>query len=376
MFEDIYKNKKVLITGNTGFKGAWLTIWLLKLGANVYGYSKDIPTNPSLFDAIDLESKINHVYGDVRDYTLVKKTFDDVKPDFVFHLAAQPIVSTSFNNPIETYETNIMGTVNVLEAFRKINHESNLIVITSDKCYYNVEWTYGYRENDRLGGKDPYSASKAGAEIVFSSYFKSFYKSDSNKHITSARAGNVIGGGDWATNRIVPDAITSWASKKSVEIRSPYATRPWQHVLEPLSGYLRLGQLMKEKRDLLNGESFNFGPAYNQNHTVLELLNKISENWFSKNNMFNTGISINAENTILEANLLKLNCDKSLHALDWEPVLNFEKTTEFTGNWYYEFYFNNPSKQSLFSYTLAQIDLFESLAQEKKISWATNKNNK
>lgn len=372
MFKDTYKNKKVLITGNTGFKGAWLSIWLLKLGANVYGYSKDIPTNPSLFEAIDLESKINHIYGDVRDYNSLKKIFDEVKPDFVFHLAAQPIVSTSFINPIETYETNIIGTVNVLEAFRLMNHTSNLIVITSDKCYYNVEWTYGYRENDRLGGKDPYSASKAGAEIIFSSYFQSFYKSDPNKHITSARAGNVIGGGDWATNRIVPDAITSWAANQNVEIRSPYATRPWQHVLEPLSGYLRLGQLLTEKRDKINGESFNFGPAYNQNHTVLELLNKISENWFSNNNELNTGITTNTENALLEANLLKLNCDKSLHTLDWEPVLNFEKTTEFTGNWYYEFYFKNPSKQSLFSFTLDQIELFENLAKEKKISWSVN----
>jgi len=372
MYKDTYKNKKVLITGNTGFKGAWLSLWLLKLGANVYGYSKDIPTKPSLFDAIDLEKKINHVFGDVRDYNSLKKVFNDVKPDFIFHLAAQPIVSTSFNNPIETYETNIMGTVNVLEAFRLMNHISNLIVITSDKCYYNVEWTYGYRENDRLGGKDPYSASKAGAEIVFSSYYQSFYKSDINKQITSARAGNVIGGGDWATNRIVPDAITSWASNKNVEIRSPYATRPWQHVLEPLSGYLRLGQLLNDKRDLINGESFNFGPAYNQNHTVLELLNKISENWVSNNNEITTGITTNTENAILEANLLKLNCDKSLHKLDWEPVLNFEKTTEFTGNWYYEFYYKNLSKQSLFNFTLDQIELFEILAKEKKILWAIN----
>jgi CDP-glucose 4,6-dehydratase len=282
------------------------------------------------------------------------------------------LVRLSYEIPAETFEVNVIGTANVLDAVNLLEKPCNVILITTDKVYHNNEWIYPYRENDRLGGKDPYSASKAGAEIVFSSYYQSFYKSDLNKQITSARAGNVIGGGDWATNRIVPDAITSWASKKNVEIRSPYATRPWQHVLEPLSGYLRLGQLLNDKRDLINGESFNFGPAYNQNHTVLELLNKISENWVSNNNEITTGITTNTENAMLEANLLKLNCDKSLHKLDWEPVLNFEKTTEFTGNWYYEFYYKKLSKQSLFNFTLDQIELFEILAKEKKITWAIN----
>ena len=372
MFEDVYKNKIVLITGNTGFKGAWLTVWLLKLGAKVYGYSKDIPTKTSLFEEVELQKKINHVYGDVRDLNLLKSFIEEIQPDFVFHLAAQPIVSTSYKDPIETFETNIMGTANVLEAFKVLDKESNLVLITSDKCYDNVEWTYGYREIDSLGGKDPYSASKAGAEIIFNSYFQSFYKTNVSKKIASARAGNVIGGGDWALNRIIPDAITSWSLNNDVEIRSPNSTRPWQHVLEPLSGYLRLGQMLNQKNKFVNGESFNFGPAYNQNHTVLELLNKIKENWASNKSTYNNGIIIKADNTILEANLLKLNCDKALHTLKWEPTLNFEKTVKFTGDWYYEFYLNKLTPAHLFNFTINQITMFENIAKEKNISWTTN----
>ena len=373
MFNNIYKNKKVIITGNTGFKGAWLTTWLLKLGANVYGLSKDIPTKPSLYEALKLNSKIQHTFGDIRNYEVVNKLFSNVKPDFIFHLAAQPIVSSSFDDPIETFETNVIGSVNVLQAFKKLNYRSNLIFITSDKCYENVEWTYGYREIDSLGGKDPYSASKACAELAFSSFFRSFINHDKNKKAVSARAGNVIGGGDWALNRIVPDAMVSWSNSKSVEIRSPKATRPWQHVLEPLSGYLRLGQLLYLKNNSLSGESFNFGPAYDQNKTVLELLKKLGDQWKSSNNQLKTDILINTPKDLLEANLLKLNCDKALHNLNWKPVLDFKSTIQFTGDWYYEFYFNKNNEKLLFDYTKNQIELYEQKAKEQSISWAKSK---
>lgn len=373
MFNNIYNNKKIIITGNTGFKGAWLTTWLLKLGANVYGLSKDIPTKPSLYEALKLNSKIQHTFGDIRNYEVVNKLFSNVKPDFIFHLAAQPIVSSSFDNPIETFETNVIGSVNVLQAFKELKCKSNLIFITSDKCYENVEWTYGYREIDSLGGKDPYSASKAGAEIAFSSFFRSFINHDKNKKAVSARAGNVIGGGDWALNRIVPDAMESWSNSKSVEIRSPKATRPWQHVLEPLSGYLSLGQLLYLKNNSLNGESFNFGPANDQNKTVLELLKKLGDQWKSSNNQLKTDILINTPKDLLEANLLKLNCDKALHNLNWKPVLDFKSTIQFTGDWYYEFYFNKNNEKLLFDYTKNQIELYEQKAKEQSISWAKSK---
>ena len=374
MFGQIYLNKKVLITGNTGFKGAWLTTWLLKLGAKVYGYSIDIPSKPSMFETLELNSKIEHVFGDIRDYQKLNKVVSDINPDFIFHLAAQPIVSKSYDNPVDTFGTNVMGSASILEAYRNLNHKSVLVFITSDKCYENVEWTYGYREIDRLGGKDPYSASKAAAELVYSTYHRSFFKNQNQKPSATARAGNVIGGGDWADNRIVPDTMISWALGKTVEIRSPKATRPWQHVLEPLSGYLRLGQLLWQENNQHVGESFNFGPAYNQNHTVLELLTKLGEQWNFYDSSKKTDIKINEEKLFLEANLLKLNCDKALHELAWEPVLNFENTIKYTAEWYYEFYFNTHDTESLYDFTKNQIDNFEIKALEKSIAWTQDNN--
>jgi len=373
MFNEIYNNKKVLITGNTGFKGSWLTTWLLKLGAKVYGYSIDIPSKPSLFESLDLNSKIEHYYGDICDYNLLNGIVSKINPDFIFHLAAQPIVSRSYEDPRETFGTNVMGSVNLLEAYRNLANKSVLVFITSDKCYENVEWTYGYRETDRLGGKDPYSASKAGAEIVFSTYHRSFFKTNKEKLAATARAGNVIGGGDWAANRIVPDAMTNWAKGTALEIRSPQATRPWQHVLEPISGYLRLGQLLAEENFSHVGESFNFGPAYNQNHTVLELLTKLSNEWANYNSQIKSSIKINEDKRFLEANLLKLNCDKALHQLSWEPVLDFENTIKYTAEWYYNFYFND-SQRSLYDFTINQIQNFENSALEKSIQWTISNN--
>ena len=240
MFNNIFRGKKIIVTGNTGFKGSWLSLWLYSLGAKVTGISKDIPSNPSLFEELDLAKKTEHHFENICDALKMKEIFTAVQPDFVFHLAAQPIVSVSYDDPLETFRTNTIGTANILEALRFVSSPCSAVIITSDKCYDNVEWIWGYREQDALGGKDPYSASKGAAELVIKTYFHSYFKkADSKIKLASIRAGNVIGGGDWALNRIVPDCFRSWNDGKPVKIRNPESTRPWQHVLEPLSGYLR-----------------------------------------------------------------------------------------------------------------------------------------
>lgn len=365
MFDNIYKNKKVLITGNTGFKGAWLSAWLLKLGANVFGISKGVlDTEISLFEVLGLDKKIKHYEQNLKNPQKTQEIIENIKPDFVFHLAAQAIVSTSYKDPLDTFETNIMGTANVLEALRLINQKCIVIAITSDKCYDNVEWKWGYRENDALGGKDPYSASKSGAEIVIKSYYHSFFKSkESNIKICSVRAGNVIGGGDWADNRIVPDAFKAWASKNPVEIRSPKSTRPWQHVLEPLSGYLQAGKILAQNEQI-NGESYNFGPNSDQDFTVLELLQELSLNWEFVGQ--EQKIIAKENNTFHEAGLLKLNCDKALFDLKWRPTMNFRQTAKFTATWYREFY---QQQNNMFEFTENQITAFENIAKENKIVW-------
>ena len=283
MFSDIYKGKKVLVTGHTGFKGTWLTTWLLSLDADVIGISKDVPTQPSMFEILGLEDKIQHHNIDIRDISALSQVIIDEKPNFVFHIAAQAIVSISYDEPLDTISSNVMGTTNLLESLRISNHQCTAIIITSDKAYDNVEQIWGYKENDPMGGKDIYSGSKGAAELIFKSYYHSFFKSEeSSVRLAVARAGNVIGGGDWAQDRIVVDCVEAWNEPKSVEIRSPGATRPWQHVLEPLSGYLNLGQALYNDKGL-NGESFNFGPRAEQNHTVVELLKDLSEYWNFEN---------------------------------------------------------------------------------------------
>ena len=366
MFGIIYKNKKVLVTGNTGFKGSWLTIWLLKLGARVYGISKDIPTKPSIFEELGLKNKIVHYDKDVRNLENIQTIIEEVQPDFLFHLAAQPVVSKSYLDPIETLSTNIMGTANVLEALKTCNHHCYGIFITSDKCYDNVEWVWGYKETDALGGKDIYSGSKASAEMVIKSYYHSFFKkSDSNVKIVSTRAGNVIGGGDWALDRIVPDCMRAWSLHKAVEIRSPQAVRPWQHVLEPLSGYLTLGQHLY-KGDDLNGESFNFGPPSQYSHTVKNLIEDLSKYWNHKD--ISKAYRITDELKFHEAGLLMLNCDKAFFHLKWFPTLSHEKLIEFTSIWYFNFY---KCQINMLDFTLSQVEEYEQIASEKKIQWTT-----
>ncbi len=364
MFSNIYKNKTVLVTGNTGFKGSWLTTWLLHLGAKVIGLSDRIPTNPSMFETLELEKKIRHFTANINQLTDVTAIIRESKPDFIFHLAAQAIVSESYNDPLTTIQTNVIGTANILESIRTLKYPCTVVLITSDKCYENVEWTWGYRENDRLGGKDPYSASKAGAELIIHTYYHSFFHNNSSVKIASTRAGNVIGGGDWASNRIVPDCIRAWADEKPVIIRRPQSTRPWQHVLEPISGYLTLGQYLHEN-DSLSGESFNFGPASDQTFTVQQLIDELASNWVFENAI--DKVVVHEEPGFHEAGLLKLNCDKALHFLKWKPVLDFQQAARFTANWYNEYY--HASSPSLDQLTLSQIDEYYRAANKINLPW-------
>ncbi|MFA6136951.1 MAG: CDP-glucose 4,6-dehydratase [Sulfurimonas sp.] len=364
MFNTIYSAKKVLVTGHTGFKGSWLTSWLLKLGASVVGISKDIPTNPSMFEELELQDKITHYQEDIRDLEMMTKIISDEKPDFLFHLAAQPIVSTSYSDPIETISSNVMGTANILEALKNSNHTCTAILITSDKAYENVEQVWGYKEDDKMGGKDIYSGSKGAAELIIQSYHHSFFKNE-NSHVKLAigRAGNVIGGGDWAKDRIVVDCMAAWSKGDAVEIRAPKATRPWQHVLEPLSGYLNLGAELY-KNSSLHGEAFNFGPRAEQNHTVEELLMDLSRYWDFKE--MHEAYKVTDNIPFHEAGLLKLNCDKALFYLKWQANLAYQETIQFTSEWYYEFY---KTDKNMLDKTVEQITKYEAMAKVKALKW-------
>ena len=365
MFKKIYKNKKILITGNTGFKGSWLTAWLIKLGANIIGISKDIPTNPSIFQELKLEDQIRYYKEDVRDLSKMKNIISMEKPDFIFHLAAQPLVLTSYNDPIETISSNVMGTANILESMKNLHNKCTSIIITSDKAYDNIEQVKGYKEDDKLGGKDIYSGSKGAAELIIKSYYYSFLKSNnSNLKIAIARAGNVIGGGDWAKDRIVVDCMKAWSKGKIAEIRSPNATRPWQHVLEPLSGYLALGaKVLNDNR--LNGEPFNFGPESSQDITVKALLESLAKIWGWK--LIDNAIRINdTKSKFKEAGLLKLNCKKAKDLINWEPNLNFDETLVYVSDWYKEYFSRHKNVNKL---TVGQIDQYEKLAIDRKRDW-------
>jgi CDP-glucose 4,6-dehydratase len=362
-FNGIFNRKKVLVTGHTGFKGTWLITWLELLGAEVYGVSLDPITYPSHFDLIKSEINIKNYKINICSSESLESKILEISPDFVFHLAAQAIVRTSYDNPYETWNTNVIGTLNVLESLRKLDKLCTAVIITSDKCYDNVEWIWGYRENDVLGGPDPYSASKGAAELVFKSYFKSYFsKSTSNIRIASARAGNVIGGGDWAQSRIVPDCVRAWSENSTVQLRNPSATRPWQHVLEPLSGYLALAENLS-KDEKLNGESFNFGPNSENNHSVKDLVIEMSKYWDLVNWLDVSDLS----NGPYESGLLKLNCDKALAKLKWSAALNFQDTVKMTTVWYKNHFLNN---KSTIVNTREQINEYIQNANLKGIEWA------
>ena len=364
-FNDGYRGKRVLVTGHTGFKGAWLTAWLLDLGAEVCGYSDGVPTNPSLFEAAGLANRIRHEIGDVRDAPQFAALVADFRPDFLFHLAAQAIVSTSYADPLETLAVNVMGTAVVLEALRLAQRPCTALMVTSDKAYENVEWCWGYRENDRLGGKDIYSGSKSAAELVVHSYRHTFFRAPEQPvRVATVRAGNVIGGGDWAADRIVADCIRAWSMGRRVQLRKPRSTRPWQHVLEPLSGYLALGAKMAEDASL-NGESFNFGPRGEVNVTVLDLLGDLARVWGFEDPA--ESYEVLGDPPFHEAGLLRLNIEKALLVLRWAPTLFHEEFVEMTGSWYRDVV---KGGRDALEATTEQVRAFEALAQERRRAWA------
>ncbi len=334
--EKFFKNKKVLIIGHTGFKGSWLTMCLKILNSKIYGISIDIPTKPSHFSLLGIRNSIKDYRIDIRNYKKLKKKILDIKPDIIFHLAAQSLVKESFINPHKTWTTNLIGTINLLDILKNLNSKKKIsaVIITSDKCYKNLNLSKGYKETDLLGDDEPYGASKASAEIAFTSYFQSFFKKKKNIKIATARAGNVIGGGDWSSNRILPDLVRAIKLKKILKIRYPNSTRPWQHVLEPLFGYIFLAYNL-HKQNKNNGQSFNFGPKFIKNYKVVELLKEFKK----YNNNIQWKVD-NSTNTVNEAGLLNLNSDKSYRRLKWKNILNFQDTIKMTSNWY-ESYFKN-----------------------------------
>ncbi len=327
--KEFYKGKKVFITGHTGFKGAWLTYWLKELGADVAGYALEPEYERSLFELLRLDQKIDHHIGDVRNLETLSNAINQTKPDIVFHLAAQALVRRSYADPLLTFQTNVMGSLNLLESIRETESVKSLVYITSDKCYWNNEWVWGYRETDALGGPDPYSASKACAEHVFKSYYLSYFKERKNFGCGSTRAGNVIGGGDRSQDRIVPDIIKSVENKKQIFLRNPQSTRPWQHVLDPLNGYLHLAMHLYKSPDQYNGEAWNFGPSNQSIKTVLELTNLIKTLWEN----VDVQVESNA-NQPHESNLLHLSIDKAQTFLKWSPIYHFNQAVMQTGAWY------------------------------------------
>jgi len=339
-FKKIYKNKKVLITGHTGFKGSWLSLWLTILGAEVVGYSLEPDTTPNLFEVLKLEEKLTSIIGDIRNKEALQKVINQYKPDFIFHLAAQPLVRRSYNEPSVTFETNVMGTVNLLEAVRTSNFQGVVVNITSDKCYKNSGSNCNFNEEDAMGGYDPYSASKAASEIVTDAYRNSFKLS-----LASARAGNVIGGGDWAEDRLVPDIVRALSENNEIIIRNPHAIRPWQHVMECISGYLLLGAKLYQNPDKYSG-GWNFGPDNDSTMTVEKIILQSLKLWGSGN------YKIIPEKSLKEADFLKLDITKATEQLEWQPVYNINKALEQTIDWYKIFYSGNTD---MFEYTKNQI---------------------
>ncbi len=363
MNKNVFLNSKVLITGHTGFKGSWLSLWLSSLGANVIGASIDVPTNPSHFNASCLSNIINDHRLDIRDFDSLKRLIESESPDFIFHLAAQPLVRQSYLNPIDTWETNTIGTIKLLEALRSLKKPCVAILITSDKCYDNVEWVWGYRESDALGGADPYSASKGAAELAIRSYVKSYFPSDGMVRIGIGRAGNVIGGGDWAQDRIVPDCMRAWSIGEVVYLRNPLATRPWQFVLEPLSGYLELASTLYGNATM-HGEPFNFGPQAQNDYSVGSLVASMSKHW----DKVRWEVVLAKDISPYESNLLKLNCDKALHLLKWHAIYDFETTVRETTLWYQHYY--ESSQKSTKKLSIGQIEAYTLAAKNRGLKWA------
>jgi len=359
----VLEGKRVLVTGHTGFKGSWLSLWLMNLGARVGGYSIDIPTQPANFEVLGLADHMVHHVGDVRDLGQLSDVFESFAPEVVFHLAAQALTRLSYDIPQETFHTNLLGTVNVLECIRNCDSVRAAVMVTSDKCYRNNEWVWGYRESDTLGGKDCYSASKACAEIASRAYMESFFDTSEAPGIATARAGNVIGGGDWAVDRIIPDCVRAFSTGEALEIRSPSATRPWQHVLEPLSGYLCLAAALLSKGSGVAGESFNFGPSHEAERSVDQLIREFTQTWPGGR----VEITPDGTDGKAEAKLLRLNCDKAESVLRWHKVLPFAQTVEMTASWYKAYY---DGDADMFELSSRQIVEYTNQAAEGSLPWA------
>lgn len=355
---NFYKNKKIFVTGHSGFKGAWLTLWLNSLGAEVMGYSLSPDTNPALFNVLNIESKCKSVFGNILDREKLEKTITDFNPDIVFHLAAQPLVRKSYSEPLLTYEINVMGTLNVLEAARKCSSVKAFINVTTDKCYENREIEHAYCEHEPMGGHDMYSSSKACVEIMSSSFRRSFLNDEKSYSMATARAGNVIGGGDWAEDRLIPDCVKFINENKTIEIRNPIAIRPWQHVLEPLSGYLILGQKLYEQGDKY-AQAFNFGPEKNNILTVADIAKKVVENYGKGE------VLICQKDDLHEANLLMLNANKAKEVLGWTPKYNADEAIQKTVDWYKRFY----NGENMIEFSLRQIEEYQ--IKSSKVGWAS-----
>lgn len=360
LFGDRYKGLKVLITGHTGFKGSWLTFWLQLMGADVCGYSLPLDSDPNHFSLLNLN--ISSRTADIRDFQTLNECFQSFQPEIVFHLAAQSLVRRSYKEPLYTFETNIMGTANVIEAGRLTESVRAVVIVTSDKCYQNKEWEWGYRESDPMGGHDPYSASKGCAEIVTAAYRDSFFVKSTGVYnqplIATARAGNVIGGGDWAKDRLIPDVMRAASQNEKVKIRNPHATRPWQHVLEPLLGYLMLGQRLLEG-DKAFADAWNFGPSDNDVLTVRELLECLKMQW--------AGFDYDLESNNAqphEASMLKLDSSRARQRLAWQPVWDCGKAIEQTINWYQKFYEKGVTS------TLSDLEIYLQTARSTGMVWA------
>ena len=348
MFKNYFKNKTIIVTGHTGFKGSWLTLWLKLLGAKIIGISLNLPSKPSHFEKIKISSKIIDIRLDIRNLTKLEKIFKKYQPDYIFHLAAQALVKKSYAEPSDTFTTNTIGTMNVLESLKKINKKFAAIIITSDKSYKNLEIKRGYHENDLLGGKDPYSASKGAAEILIQSYIQSYFNKDKKHNIAVARAGNVIGGGDWSSNRLIPDCVKSWSKNRKVVIRNPRSTRPWQHVLEAIRGYLTLAVHLYNNHKI-HGEPFNFGPKHSQNKSVISLVKLMKKDWSRVT--WKEGKNLKEK---YESKLLKLDSSKARKKLKWVPKINFNETVKMTASWYKNFYAKK--KSSIYDFSLKQIE--------------------
>ena len=366
-FADSYRDKSVLVTGHTGFKGSWLCEWLLNLGAHVTGLALAPMPDAPLFDQLGLAPRLQQEIGDVRDLATVQKAVALARPDFIFHLAAQPLVRLSYEQPVETYATNFLGTVHVLEAARQAAAPCTFVSVTTDKCYENKEWLHGYREEDPLGGHDPYSSSKGAAEIAINAYRRSYFSTGSPPiRLASARAGNVIGGGDWAADRIVPDSIRALEAGRPIPVRNKGATRPWQHVLEPLSGYLQLGACMANpslaRRPQLITEAFNFGPELDSNRSVEALVEEILKSWPGE------WTDQSDPHAVHEATLLNLAIDKARHVLGWFPVWDFPTTINRTVSWYRAAQ-DSPAFDAAHS-TREQIAAYTRIAADRRVSWA------